>query len=326
MRRTIPQQIAANRRASFLYAFLLVLLLALMGGALTGMRAPHYWWVGATGAGVIGAIIGVVGANFGTQIVLSISRARHATPLELQRVDNVVEEMAIAAGIPKPEVYVIDDDSPNAFATGRDPRHAIVVVTTGLIRKLNREELQGVIAHEIGHVRNYDIRFMTIMAIIAGLIPLLADMIRWSAWTGGGRSRNNDNSGAIWIVVGLVLAILAPLFALLLQMAVSRQREYMADATSAELTRNPEGLINALRKIAADPDPLEVSNRATQHLYIVNPLKAYDEGSSGSAFDTHPPVSDRIKALSNLMGAYPRAVHHGPNDFSDMPPIIDPSR
>lgn len=326
MRRTIPQQIAANKRASYFYALLLVVLLALLGAALAGIYKPHFWYLGAILAGGIGLIIAWVGTAMGSSIVLSISKAREASPLELQRVDNVVEEMAIAAGIPKPEVYVIDDSAPNAFATGKDPRHAVVCVTTGLIQKLNREELQGVVGHEVGHIRNYDIRFMTTLAIVAGLIPLIADMIRYSVWSGGGRRSSSDNdngAGAIWAIVGIVLAVLAPLFALLLQMAVSRQREFMADATSAELTRNPEGLIHALEKISSDPEPLEASNRATQHLYIVNPLKAYGDGENGSVFDTHPPVADRIKALSSLMGAYPQAMHHAPNDFSDMPPIAE---
>lgn len=326
MRRTIPQQIAANKRASVFYAFLLVLLLSALGAALAGIYKPHFWYVGALAAGSVGVIIGWIGATMGSGIVLKISKAREAGPLELQRVDNVVEEMAIAAGIPKPEVYVIDDSAPNAFATGRDPKHAVVCVTTGLIEKLNREELQGVIGHEVGHIRNYDIRFMTMLAIVAGLIPLIADMIRYSAWSGGGRrsSNSNDNgAGAIWMVVGIILAILAPLFAVLLQMAVSRQREYMADASSAEFTRNPESLIHALQKISADQEPLEASNRATQHMYIVNPLKAMGDGGGSSAFDTHPPVSERIKALSNLMGSYPQTMHHEANDFSDMPPIID---
>jgi len=325
MKRSIHDQIAANKRASVVYATMLVLLLALLGAALAGIYSPSIWWAGGLLAGGIGLLVAWIGASKGPEIVLSISHARNATPFELQRVNNVVEEMAIAAGIPKPKVYIIDDSAPNAFATGRDPKSGVVCVTTGLIDKLNREELQGVVAHEVGHIRNYDIRFMTTLAIVAGLIPLLADMIRVAAWSGGGRRSNSkDGAQAIWMVVGLLAAILAPIFAVLLQMAVSRKRELLADATAAELTRNPEGLMNALAKISADIEPLEAANRATQHLYIVNPLKAVDS-SSGSLFDTHPPIRARIEALRGLMGIFGAPRRHIAGDFSDMPPIPDPT-
>jgi heat shock protein HtpX len=239
--------------------------------------------------------------------------------------DNVTEEMAIAAGIPKPKLYVIDDTSPNAFATGKNPETGVVCCTTGLLNKLNRDELQGVIAHEMSHIRNYDIRFMTTISLIAGLIPLLSDFLMRMGWFGGGRrSRDSDsNNGAqsIFMIVAIILAILAPIFSVLLQMAVSRKRELLADASAAELTRYPEGLASALRRISDDPEPLEAANRATQHLYIVNPLKRNTEQSS-ALFSTHPPIEERIEALSHLMGAFDVKVH-APNDFSDMPDIPD---
>jgi heat shock protein HtpX len=304
MKKTLQEQIEANRRGSLLLAFLIVLLLAALGAAIVGVYYPRQWYLGAVGAGALGFIVALVANTSGSKIVLGISRAREATQVEDQILNNVVEEMAIAAGLPKPKVYVIDDDSPNAFATGRNPEEGIIAVTTGLLRKLDRDELQGVIAHEMSHIRNYDIRFMTTIALIAGLIPLLADLFVRMQWYSGGsrRSRDKDDNqlAAIFMIVGLVLAIVAPIFSVLLEMAVSRKREYLADASAAELTRYPEGLARALQKIAMDPDPLEVANRATQHMYIVNPLKLHSRGSD--LMSSHPATEDRIRALMGLAG------------------------
>lgn len=303
-RRTLEEQIAANKRASFFYAFLIILLLAALGGAIAGYYAPRSWWLGAAGCGLLGLIMALVARFSGPGIVLSISHAREATAQEDRVLRNVAEEMAIAAGIPMPKVYVIDDSAPNAFATGSDPEHGVVVFTTGIIDKLNRDELQGVMAHELAHIRNYDIRFMTTIALIAGLIPLIADMFRTSLWWGGGRRRSDDrDSGghAIFAILAIALMILAPIFAMMLQLAVSRRREFLADATAAEMTRYPEGLASALLKISHDPDPLEAANRATQHMYIVNPMKAWHEGSN-ALFSTHPPIEERVRALRGLAG------------------------
>jgi heat shock protein HtpX len=305
MRKTLQQQIAANRRASYMFAFGLIVVLAALGGAIAGYYSPDNWYLGAAGAVVLGGLVSLIAFTSGPSIVLSISHAREATQAEDRMLNNVTEEMAIAAGIPKPKLYVIDDTAPNAFATGKDPKTGVVVVTTGLMQKLDRDELQGVIAHEMGHIRNHDIRFMTVVALLAGLIPLLADSFRMMLWHGGGhRSRDRDGGGAaIFAIIGIILAVVAPIFAILLQMAVSRQREYLADATAAELTRYPEGLARALHKIAIDPEPLEASNRATQHLYIINPLKAHHEGGD-DLFSTHPPTEERIRRLMGLMGNY----------------------
>lgn len=304
MKRTLREQIAANKRASFVYAFFLVLLLAALGAVLTGYYEPGLWPFGAVGAGVLGLFLAMLARLSGPGIVLAISGAREASPIEDQVLSNVTEEMAIAAGIPKPKVMIIDDSAPNAFATGPDPEHATVCCTTGLLDKLNREELQAVIAHEIGHIRNFDIRFMTTIALVAGLIPLLADFLGRSIWWGGGGRRSRDNNGnAIFVILGILLAVLAPLFAALLHMAVSRQREYLADATSAQLTRNPEGLVSALTKISQDHEPLEAANRATEHLYIVNPIRKLT-ASLDDALSTHPSTADRIRALRGLAGNY----------------------
>jgi heat shock protein HtpX len=218
--------------------------------------------------------------------------------------------MATAAGVPMPKVYIIDDPSPNAFATGRDPQHSSIAVTSGLLQKMNREELQGVIGHEMSHVRNYDIRFTLIVGVLVGSIALLAQLfLRYTFWFGGGRRSNNDNNSGggglaiLFLVIGVVMAILAPIFTALVQMAVSRQREYLADASSVELTRNPHGLESALAKLASDNEPLHSANGATQHLYIVNPLKKLGGGSA--LFSTHPPIVDRINRLRQLTGDAP---------------------
>lgn len=305
MKRTLHEQIAANKRASVILGVMLVLLLAALGASIAGVYAPEVWWAGGVLAAGVGLIGVLVAWTSGSDILLSISGARPATQLEDQMLDNVCEEMALAAGIRKPKLYVIEDSAPNAFATGKDPEHGVICFTTGLIQKLDRDELQGVMAHEMAHIRNYDIKFMSVIAVTAGLIPLIADVFGRSLWYGGGRSRRSkdgDNSQMIFLVIAIALAILAPLFAKLLEMAVSRQREYLADSTAAELTRYPEGLARALEKIAADQEPLEAANRATQHMYIINPLKGADR--MAAMFSTHPPLRERVGRLRATMGNY----------------------
>lgn len=281
----------------------MVILLGALGTVIVGIYRPTYWYYGTAGATLLAVICALVARFQGPDIMLAISGARPATHAEDQVLDNVAEEMALAAGIPKPKVYVIDDPSPNAFATGMDPQHGVVVFTTGIIQKLDRDELQGVMAHELSHVRNYDIRFMRTVSLVAGLIPLLADMFRNMIWFGGGRSRDNDrnsDSSGIFAIVGIVLSIVAPIFALLLQLAISRQREFLADASAAELTRYPEGLARALQKLDSDPNPLASANRATQSMFIVNPFRG-----GGNWFSTHPSTEERVRALMGIMGAYP---------------------
>ncbi len=309
---TFYDQIAANRRNSFLLAFAVVGILGALGFsigyALTGRAA------GGLGATLLAVALGLLmslGSYFaGDRIVLAVSGAKEVDETANPQLIDVVREMTLAASIPMPRVYLIDDSAPNAFATGRDPKHASLAVTSGLLQKLNREELQGVIGHEMSHVRNLDIRFSLIVGVLVGSVALLSDFfLRWTWWGGGRRSRGERDGGggglqAVMVVVALVLAVLAPIAARLVQLAVSRQREYLADASSVELTRNPAGIERALAKIASDPDVLEVANRATQHLYFTNPIKKFEERSS-DLFSTHPPIVDRINRLRQLTGERP---------------------
>ena len=257
----------------------------------------------ASGVALLVALVLILFANYGgAGTLLSISGAKEIRKQDDPQLFNVVEEMCVAANMPLPRIFVIEDTAPNAFATGRDPEHAMVAITTGLRMKLSRDELQGVMAHELSHVRNYDIRLAMFAAIMVGLIVLLADLLLRYLWWGGARRRGRDrDSGGlqmILVIVGILMAILAPLFARLLQMAVSRQREYLADATAAEMTRLPEGLASALAKLDGDQEVLEVANRATSHLYIVNPFKPHETRFKAASFgSTHPPIKERIKRL-----------------------------
>jgi heat shock protein HtpX len=232
-------------------------------------------------------------------VALAVSSAHPVTKEEEPDLYRVVENLSIGSGLPMPKVYVIEDSAPNAFATGRDPQHASVTATRGLLNKLDHSELEGVIAHEMSHVGNYDIRVMTITVVLVGIIALLADLfMRWTWFGAGGRSSNRDRGGAFaaLAILAIVLAILAPIAAQLIQLAISRQREYLADASGALLCRNPDALARALEKISADPEPLEEANKATAHLYFSNPL--HDHSSAlNNLFDTHPPIQERIRLL-----------------------------
>jgi heat shock protein HtpX len=237
----------------------------------------------------------------GDKLILAQSQAREVGPAEELELHNVVESLALGLGIPPPKIYLIDDSAPNAFATGRDPKHASIAVTKGLLDKMDRTELEGVIAHELSHVGNRDIRVMVLVTVLVGTVALLADwMWRSFFWTQGGRrDRDRGGGGAIVAVIAIVLAILTPIIATLIQLAVSRQREYLADASGALLTRYPPGLASALRKIAMDTEPLEVANKATAALYIANPLKNAP-AFFDHLFDTHPPIEERIKRLEAM--------------------------
>ena len=304
-------QISANKRNSLLMAAFVIAIFALLGFTI------GYAMFGTPAGGVattafalaIGSISGVATYFGGDKLVLTVSGARPVDATTAPQLLNVVQEMAIAANVPMPAVYIIDDTAPNAFATGRDPAHASIAITTGLLEKLDREELQGVIGHELSHVRNLDIRFSLVVGVMVGAIAILADFfLRFTFWGGGSRRSDRDSGGngaaAVIAIVAIVLAILAPMISRFIQLAVSRQREYLADASSVELTRNPYGLERALAKIGGDKEVLEVANRGTQHMYFTNPIKKFEARSSG-LMSTHPPILDRINRLRELTGEAP---------------------
>jgi heat shock protein HtpX len=317
---TFHSQIAANRRRSLLLVAIVVALLAVLGFAigfaLTGALEGAY--VAIVVAVLVALIMTSVSYFAGDSLVLSASKARQVTEADTPRLMNIVRELSIAANVPPPRVFIIEDSAPNAFATGRDPSHASLAVTTGLLEKLDREELQGVIGHELAHVRNLDIRFTLLVGVLVGSIVLMADFfLRWSFWGGAGRRSGSGKGGGggglliIMFIIALVLAIVAPILARMVQLAVSRQREYLADSSAVELTRNPYGLERALAKIGSDREILEVANRATQHLYFVNPIKKWEARASG-LMSTHPPIVERINRLRALSGGAPvdmRAVN-----------------
>jgi heat shock protein HtpX len=300
------EQIAANKRKSiFLILFFLVLIFAL---AWAFGQITDFGRYAIIPAAVLAVFMTWGSYYYSDRIALRVSRARPVSKDEYPYLYNVVEGLAIAAGIPKPRCYVIDDTAPNAFASGRNPENAVVVVTTGILKKLNRAELEGVIAHELSHIKNYDILVQTLAVVMVGVIVLLSDWIlRTFLWGGGRRRRTSSereggNAGAVLVIVALALAILSPLFAQLLRLAVSRKREFLADADGALLTRYPPGLASALRKLSADTEPLEAANKATAHMYIVNPLKGQKHGGGAMArlFSTHPPIEERVAALEKM--------------------------
>lgn len=240
---------------------------------------------------------------YSDKIVLAISGAKEIDHDSARELYHLVENLCITAGLPLPKIYIIDDTAPNAFATGRDPAHAVIAVTSGILQKLNKTELEGVLAHELSHIGNRDILLQTVVVVLVGFVTLLADWF-WRASLFGGRRRGRDegNSGGYIFIIAIVLTILAPIVATLIQLAISRKREFLADADGALLTRYPEGLARALEKISADTEPLEVANKATAHMYIVNPLKGGGNGRSWFAnlFSTHPPIEERMAALRGI--------------------------
>lgn len=296
------EQISSNKRKSFFLIFFFLVLIAILVwvfGQITELGS-----LAIIPAVAIALIMTWGSYYYSDKIVLRVSRAKPVKKEEYPHLYHVVEGLAIAAGLPKPRCYVIDDTAPNAFASGRNPQNAVIVVTKGLLEKLNRAELEGVIAHEMSHIKNYDIRVQTLAVVMVGVIVLLSDWImRTFLWGGRKRrsSKDSGNIGAILVIVALVLAILSPLIAQLLKLAISRKREFLADADGALLTRYPPGLASALKKLSADKEPLEAANKATAHLYIVNPLKDIKKGKGmAKFFSTHPPVEDRIAALEKM--------------------------
>jgi heat shock protein HtpX len=303
------EQIARNKRKT----------IAIVLGTLVFVGGLGYLFGVLLGSGIVGLIIALaISAGlsywsyaYGDQLVLRASRARPVTHEEEPRLHNIVEGIALAAGLPEPKVYVVPEKAPNAFATGRDPEHSSIAVTQGLLDMMNRVELEGVIAHEMSHVRDRDILLGTIVATLVGAVVLIAEfMLRWFWWGGGmfgGGRRGGDRDGggegtAILFAVGLVLAILAPIIAQVIKLAMSRRREYLADAEGALLTRYPPGLASALRKIGADHTPLRVANNATGHLWLNQPSRIQGEQNHWfeNLFNTHPPIEDRIRILEEM--------------------------
>jgi len=301
---TLYTQIDSNKRKTWLLLSVFFVAIILIGYvfsyALDDVSILYF----AVGFSIITSLLSYW---YSDKLVLAMSSAQeidHDTNRELY---HLVENLCITAGLPTPKIYLIDDTAPNAFATGRDPQHAVIAVTSGLLQKLEKTELEGVIAHELSHVGNRDILLATLVTVLVGMIVLLADWFRrWTFW-GGGRRRSGDREGGqlqlLIFIAALILSILAPLFAYLMQFAISRKREFLADADGALLTRYPEGLASALEKIAADQEPLEVANRATAHLYITSPFKEDEEHKISfwtKLFMTHPPIEERIKALRGM--------------------------
>jgi heat shock protein HtpX len=309
---TFHDLIAANRRRSafLVFAFLLLFIVTLYAVtvALLDLRRPEDGLLPVVVIAILAALIAFWSWYGGAKAILAMSGAREIEKKDDPQLYNVVEELSIAAGLPLPKVYLIEDTALNAFATGRDPRHAVVAITRGLRERLTREELQGVLAHELSHVRNYDIRFGMLLAVLVGLLVLVTDVFRRWLWWGGGRGRRKSGEGggggaimAVVAIAAILLSIIAPILAKLIQLAASREREYLADASAVELTRYPEGLASALEKLGQDQEVLETANRATQHLYIVNPIRKFEKRAAG-LLSTHPPLPDRIQRLRALAG------------------------
>lgn len=291
----------ANKRKSWL----------ILAGFMAFVTAAAYIMLRAFGYGPDALLFAFIGSAFGSffsyffsdRIILTISGARPATRKEFFDFYTVTENLVMSQQMPMPKLYVIEDTAMNAFATGRDPKHAVVCATTGLLSRLERSEIEGVVAHELAHVKNYDILLMSVVSVMVGMIALLADLlIRWSFWGKRGNDDDNRSSGQIqmiFMVVGFLLALLSPIIAQLIQLAISRRREFLADATGAAMTKYPDGLAKALIKISQDREPLEAANKATAHLYFADPLRNLQGGVGmfANLFQTHPPVEERIKAL-----------------------------
>jgi heat shock protein HtpX len=299
---------AANRRKS---TIVLILFIAFVAMSLYVLSIAFSLYMGYRPGGlgifgiamIVSGIIGLISYYYSDKIILSISNARPADRQRDFEFYTVSENLSIASGLPKPRLYVIEDPAPNAFTTGRNPENAIVVATSGLLKKLNRTELEGVVAHELSHIKNYDMRLMSVVAVLVGTVALLADLFLRMSLFGGGRRDRGGKMDLIFMVLGLLFAILSPIVAQLIKLAISRRREFLADAGAVFITRQPSGLISALEKIATDNLPLKAANKATAHLYIENPFKNRVSGASGwfsGLFNTHPPVSERVGALKKM--------------------------
>ncbi len=296
----IYSAISANKTKSWLIIILFVVFITTIVYVFS--RSFGYDSLFFSGAALIIAGIASLGSFFySDKLVLSSVKAKLIEKKDNPELYRIVENLAIGDGLPLPKIYIMHDESPNAFATGRDPKHAIICVTTGLLNKLNRTELEGVIAHELSHIKNYDMRLMSIVAILVGTVAIIADMFLRHMWFRGNDNNRSGNAQLIFLVLGIFFAIISPLVATIIQLAISRKREYLADASGALLTRYPEGLASALEKISSDPKSLKTASNATAHLFIDNPFKGKDRKRwLSSLFETHPPVKERISILRSM--------------------------
>lgn len=292
-------QIEKNKRNSILLIISLIGLVGALGYVFAYINGtePGPLVVMSAGGAIIYALISYF---FSDKMVLALSGAQKIEhKSDHYELFTLVENVCIGAGLPMPEIYIIEDPAPNAFATGRDPAHASVCFTTGILARLERSELEGVVAHELAHIKNYDIRFTTLVVVIVGAIALLSDIFLRMTILGGGR-RNNKSGGGIIAVIGIIFIILAPIFGTIIKFAISRQREYLADASAVYITRNPEGLARALLKISQSPEELKSATSATESLYIVNPFKSKSSQWLKGIFSTHPPIEERVKRLRQM--------------------------
>jgi heat shock protein HtpX len=294
------KQIDSNKRKTWILMIIFLVVIVVLGWVFGEIY--DFGYGGIAVAIIIAILLNIFSYFKGDKVALAISGAKQIKKSDNPYVYRMVENLCITAGLPAPKVYLINDPNINAFATGRDPKHASVAITIGAIEKLENEELEGVIAHELSHVKNYDIRLMTIVIICVGITTLMADFFIRSQFIFGGGRRNNREGGqfgTILMIVGLVLAILSPIFATLIQLAISRKREYLADGSGALLTRYPEGLARALEKIKNNNQPMKRANHATAHLYFSSPFRKTGRKISG-LMATHPPIDDRIKKLREM--------------------------
>lgn len=308
--KNIYEAVSENKRKSaiVLISFVVFITLAVyfIGQAMGVYLGYEPGGIGIVGlAFIISGLVSLGSYYFSDRIVLAISGARPADRKRDFEFYTVAENLSLATDLPMPSLYVIEDTAPNAFATGRDPKHAVICATSGLLTKLDRTELEGVIAHELSHIRHYDIRLMSIVSVLVGMVALIGDWFLRMTWFGRGRKSDRDSGqmGAILLAVGILFAVLSPIIANLIKLAVSRRREFFADAGAISITRQPQGLIAALEKISKDKEPLEAANKATAHLYIENPFKNKKHGAVdwfSGLFNTHPPLDKRIEALSKM--------------------------
>ncbi|MDO8639287.1 MAG: M48 family metallopeptidase [bacterium] len=298
----IYSSISANKWKTLLLMILFVMIITTVVYVVAKSLGYGLSYVGF--AFIMASITSVGSYFYSDKVILATSGARKIEKKDNPTLFRIVENLCIGEGIPMPKIYVINDTSPNAFATGRNYDHAVICVTSGILEMLNKSELEGVIAHELSHIKNYDIRLMSVVAILVGFIVIIGNIFMHNLWFGGVRGERDDNdskAGSIFMIIGILFVLISPIIATLIQLAISRKREFLADASAALLTRYPEGLASALEKISSFPRPLKTANNATAHLFIINPFKGKSAGSFfSSLFETHPPVKERIKILRSM--------------------------